>query len=88
MRPNESSRLRDRTPRIKAIVRDIQNDLARPDLKLYVDGRAKSFSYNRSTNRLAYTTGRLSFGRHAARIVVRDEMGLARTSSWRFEVIR
>ncbi len=84
MRPNEGSRLRDRTPRIKAIVRDIQNDLARPDLKLYVDGRAKSFSYNRSTNRLAYTTGRLSFGRH----VVRDEMGLARTSSWRFEVIR
>ncbi|CAN5300330.1 hypothetical protein BH18ACT10_BH18ACT10_03950 [soil metagenome] len=87
-RPTPGSRLRDRTPRIRAVVRDVQNDLARSDIKLYVDGRDKRFSYNRATDNLAYTTGRLSFGTHTVRIVARDEMALARTKTWSFKVVR
>lgn len=88
IRPTPGSRLRDRTPKIQAVVRDTQTDLDGPDIKLYVDGRAKPFSYDRATNRLSHTTGRLSFGKHTVRTVARDDVGLSRTNSWRFKVTR
>lgn len=88
VRPTPGSRLGDRTPTIRAVVRDTQTDLAHPDIKLYLDGRVKPFSYSQATNRLSYATGRLSFGKHTVRIVARDDVGLSRTGSWRFRVVR
>jgi CSLREA domain-containing protein len=88
VRPAPGSRTRDRTPLIAATVRDAQTDLAKTNIRLFVDGKKKStFSYNRSTDRLTYTSGRLSFGRHTVRIVATDGV-LSTTRIWRFQVIQ
>jgi hypothetical protein len=54
----------DRTPRISAVVRDETTDLAKEDIRLYLDGRPKGgFSYDRATNRLTFNTSTtLSYG--------------------------
>ena len=65
LRPPSGSELRDRTPLIAATVRDAEGDLANTNIKLFVDGdRKTTFSYDRSADRLTYTSGQLSFGRH------------------------
>ncbi len=87
--PAANSTTRDRTPTIKAVVRDRQTNLAKRHLKLYVDGRrVTTFSYNTSTDRLSYTTKKLSYGRHTAKIVATDASGNSVTKQWRFKVAR
>ncbi len=88
LRPAAGSVIRDRTPTIRATVRDDRANLAKRDIKLYMDGQRKTtFSYNRATDRLAYTSGKLTYGRHTVRILAtdgRNEM----TRSWVFRVVR
>ncbi len=89
LRPAAGSAIRDRTPTIKATVRDNRTNLAKANIKLYVDGRRKTiFSYNRSTDRLAYTTGRLAPRRHTVKVVAKDAAGNVATKNWRFRVRR
>ena len=81
--------IRDRTPRITATVRDETTNLAKPNIRLFVDGRRKTtFSYDRSTDRLAFDSPTLSFGRHTVKVEATDEAGNKATKTWSFKVIR
>ena len=87
-RPAPGSATRDRTPSIAATVRDAQTDLAKSNIKLYVDGNRRDFSYDRSTDRLSFTPGsRLTFGKHTVKVLADDSV-LSATKSWSFSVVR
>ncbi len=87
LRPAPGSKIRDRTPIIAATVRDNQANLARSNIRLYVDGQRKTnFSYDPSTDRLVYTSGKLSAGGHKVKIVARDAQSKAATRSWGFRI--
>jgi subtilisin family serine protease len=89
LRPVPGSRTRDRTPSIGATVRDERSELAKGNIRLYLDGRAKgAFSYNTVQDRLSYTSSRLSYKRHTVRIVATDAAGNAAVASWKFTVRR
>jgi hypothetical protein len=89
LRPVPGSSTRDRTPTIRATVRDARTDLAKRNIRVYVDGRRKTtFFYDRATDRLRYTSGRLSFGRHTVKVLAVDSAGLREVRSWRFRVTR
>ena len=88
LRPTPGSKARDRTPLIAATVSDTQTNLAKTNIKLFVDGSRKStFSYDPSTDRFSHTSRQLSFGGHTVKIIATE--GLNRTTkSWRFTVVR
>jgi hypothetical protein len=88
-RPVPGSKIRDRTPAIKATVRDDQTNISRGNISLFVDGNKKSnFTYDPSTDLLSYVvSGQLSFGRHTVKIVASDGV-LTTTKTWRFRIIR
>lgn len=89
VKPGPGSKTRDRTPLVAATVRDAETNLAKTNIKLFVDGKRQStFSYNRSTDRLTYTSEKLKFGKHTIRIAARDAAGDAAIKSWSFRVIR
>jgi hypothetical protein len=85
--PKPGASTRDRTPTIRATVRDNLTNLSKGNIKLYVDGKRKtSFLYNVSRDSLTYTTGRLAYKRHTVRVVVSDQAGNVEARSWRFSV--
>lgn len=86
LRPAPGSVVKDRTPLISAVVRDKESNLQKANIKLYVDGRTKAFSYSASTDRLSYQSAALSPGPHTVKVVARDPQGLASTRSWTFRV--
>ncbi len=90
VKPASGSRTRDRTPAIAATVSDDRTELAKGSIQLYVDGAEKTdfFSYDLATDRLTYTSSRLSYARHTVTIVATDEAGNATTKSWSFRVVR
>jgi len=87
LKPTPGSNTRVRSPLISATVRDAQTNLSKSNIKLFVDGKRKStFSYDRSTDHLSYTSGRLSLGRHTVKIIATE--GINRTTkSWRLKVV-
>ncbi|MGI8910614.1 MAG: S8 family peptidase [Rubrobacteraceae bacterium] len=88
-KPDPGSRVRDRTPAIRAIVRDTGSDLTRNGIRLVLDGRNKTtFRYDGGTNRLSFVTRKLSFGRHSVRVTATDPAGNTAIRSWRFKVVR
>lgn len=87
-RISPKNRTRDRTPTVRATVKDEQVNLAKRDIKLYFDGKRKGkFSYNRRTDRLSYNTGRIAKKRHSVRIVAVDRAGNRTVKVWRFRVV-
>jgi Tol biopolymer transport system component len=88
--PSSDSTTRDKTPTVRATVTDQQTDLANADITLSLDGKAVSrtrFSYDTSTDRLAFTPERvLSAGRHTVKVVARDDVLLASQRTWSFKV--
>ena len=89
LRPAPGSSTRDRTPTVRATVRDAASELAASNIKLRVDGVRKSFAYDSETDRLSRTTGKLSYGRHSVRVVAEDSAGNATTrGAWSFKVVR
>ncbi|CAN5528472.1 hypothetical protein BH24ACT20_BH24ACT20_02690 [soil metagenome] len=85
--PKPGSKTRDTTPTIRAKVTDKATNLAKSNIRLFVDGKRKAnFAYNRSTDRLTYKAGRLSFKRHTVRIVARDAADNVASKTWRFTV--
>lgn len=86
--PAPRSKISDRTPTVRAKVADSQTDLSKADVRLWVDGRpVKRFSYERSRDRLSYTTPKLDAGRHTVLLVARDEQGLSSNRFWGFRVV-
>lgn len=89
LRPAPGTRILDRTPLIAATVADDRTDLTGRDMTLYVDGRqASGFSYDPSINRLTYTSGRLTFGKHTVKVTAHDAAGNRSARSWSFKVVR
>lgn len=86
--PRPNSQTRDRTPLISATVADTATNLAAADIRLFVDGRARPFSYDAATDRLSYTSSRLTYAKHTVRIDATDAHGGTATRSWSFKVVR
>ena len=87
-RPAPGGEIRDRTPTVRATVRDGESELASSGISLYVDGAEKAFSYDPDTDRLSRTMGRLSYGRHSVRVAAEDAAGNATARAWSFKVVR
>jgi len=91
-RPAPDSSTTDRTPAIAAKVSDTQTDLSKTDIRLRLDGKAvarKNFSYDQNTNKLRYVpSSNLSFGTHEVRVTVHDDVGLGKTQTWSFKIVR
>jgi subtilisin family serine protease len=84
-----SPRTRDRTPTITATVRDDRDELSQNNISLALDGEARSnISYDASTDRLTYQSGRLSVGEHTVTINAADAAGNDTTRTWTFKVVR
>ena len=90
LKPRAGSSVRDRTPRIQATVRDSQTDLAKGDVRLYLDGRSvHTFSYDPETDVLGRVpTSPLSYGSHAVKVTATDAAGNTTAKTWRFRVER
>lgn len=89
LKPAPGSTTRDRTPTIGAKVTDAETNLAKSNIRLYVDGNRKDFSYDRFTDGLSFTPGTgLSFAKHTVKIVATDASGAVGTKSWSFTVTR
>jgi hypothetical protein len=74
---------------VGAKVTDAETNLAKSNMKLYVDGNRKDFSYDRSTDGLSFTPGtNLSYGKYTVKIVATDASGAVGTKSWSFTVAR
>ena len=87
LRPTDGATITDRTPTIAATVRDSATDLTANNLVLRLDGQIKAgFSYDRTTDRLTYTSNQLTLGTHTARIRAVDAQGLATVREWSFRV--
>ncbi len=87
VKPAPGSKTRDRTPLIAATVLDAQTELAEANIRLFVDGKARSVSYDATTDRLIHQSKKLKFGKHAVKIMANDGV-LSTTRSWSFKVIQ
>ncbi|HKH12419.1 MAG TPA: chitobiase/beta-hexosaminidase C-terminal domain-containing protein [Rubrobacter sp.] len=83
---------RDRTPTIRATVRDSDRTLALSDITLRVDGaviNSNQITYNANTGALSYTPRRnLALGNIAVRITVTDAPRPAVLRNWSFTINR
>ena len=87
MSPRHRSITRDRTPTVKAVVRDNITNIQKSNIKLYVAGkRVTRFSYSAATDRLTYTSPRLTKGKKVVKIVARDAAGNVGARSWYFTI--
>ncbi len=89
MSPRRGSVIKDRTPTIKATVRDSMTNLAKGNIRLYVAGKAipaSKFSYSRATDQLVYNSPKLSIGKKTVKIVARDAAGNVGARSWYFRI--
>lgn len=83
------TRTKDRTPTITAVVSDDRTELAASSIQLFVDGVERTnFTYDEASDRLSYTSGRLSYARHMVQIVATDVAGNPTTKNWSFRVVR
>ena len=87
-RPAPGSTTRDRTPTVSARVKDVQDDLTKANIKLYLDANSKTFSYDSATDKLTFIARRLSFDKHTAKVVATDDSGLTRSKHWSFKVVK
>ena len=85
IRPAPGSATSDRTPLIQATVRDAQTDLGKANVRVLVDGRARTFSYSAATDRATLVPA-LARGRHTVRVEARDPQGLTAARGWAFTV--
>ncbi len=70
------------------MVGDDRTDLAKRDIRLYLDGKQGArFSYDGDTDRPAHATPKLSYAKHAVKIVAKDAAGNAAVKKWNFKVV-
>lgn len=77
-----------RSPVIGATVRDFETNLARSNIRLFVDGKPKAFAYNPSSYRLTLKLRNLRFGKHTVRVVATDAQDKSTSATWSFKVAR
>lgn len=86
--PKTNSRTSDTTPLIKVRIRDGSGELQARNIKLFVDGKAKSFKYVAGRQDTLSATPQLSRGRHTVRIVATDRLGKSAAKSWGFTIVK
>ena len=80
-----TGKITNRAPTISAVVLDPDTELAKGDIRLFVDGDQKrDFSYNPDTGRLTYPSPTLSHGTHRVRIEAPDGV----EKRWSFTIVR
>lgn len=85
--PRVGSKTTKRAVKVQAIVGDDVSELAKGDIRLFVDGkRKKNFAYDRGADRLSFTARNLSFKRHTVKIIATDGAGNVASRSWSFTV--
>jgi hypothetical protein len=67
---------------------DAGSELDQDDIKLYLDGLPKEFSYDQETDLLIAPTGRLSRGRHTVTVEATDAAGNKAVETWSFRVVK
>lgn len=89
VKPKPDSKIENRTPTIRARVRDSVTDLRKRDIRLFLDGnRKRAFDYDSVLDRLAFEPGRnLSYGNHRVRIKATDEHGQSTVRKWSFKIV-
>jgi hypothetical protein len=87
MSPKHRSITRDTTPTIAATVKDSATNLRKSNIELYVAGkRITTFNYSAATDRLTYTSPRLTKGKKVMKIVATDAAGNVGAKSWYFTI--
>jgi hypothetical protein len=86
--PTPGSSTQNRTPIIRAAVRDAETDLDGTTIKLFLDGSERTASYNRASDKLTYQSSNLARGQHMVRIEATDASGLKGENTWKFKVVR
>ena len=88
--PTPGSTVGAHRPIVAATVKDLETDLKRSNISLFVDGKRierTSFAYDASTDRLSYQPPtRLPSGKHAVMVVATDERDFAKTKQWSFAI--
>jgi len=90
VRPKPQTRVADRRPNIRAIVRD-NLGLRKKDLKLYVSSKLvpqNNYNFNPETGLLKYRPPSLPFGRIQVKITAKDRAGNTTEKSWSFTVVK
>ncbi len=87
--PAPAARIKDRTPAVRAAVWDGQTDLAKSNIRFYVDGKQRTtFSYDRTTNRLSYAQrSRLAARTHTVKVLASEDDGNVTVRRWSFRVL-
>lgn len=87
IKPVPGSKIRNRSPLVKARVGDSFHNLRKKNIKLFLDGKQKSgFEYDRATDLLKWKAPKLGKGRHRVRIVATDPFGATGKKKWAFKV--
>lgn len=88
-KPLERSSTTDRTPRIKATVKDAEQDLGKSNVRVYLDGGSVDFQFDNATNALSFVPSKqLDYGWHQVRVVVRDAANETTGRTVNFRVVR
>lgn len=69
-------------------MRDRETNLTGSNIRVYVDGRAREFSYSAATDTLTHRSATLAPGSHTVKVVAKDAQGLTANKSWSFRVAR
>lgn len=88
--PTDGVTIRNKRPTIAATVTDAETNLSRNNIRLIIRGEEiRTFSYNRTTDRLTYTPRKnLRVGQTPVRVIATDEHGGRVSEVWSFIVRR
>lgn len=89
MLPKPAATITDTTPTIKATVKDNLTNLAKGNIRLYVNGKlisATKYTYSRATDQLVYNSPKLTKGKKTVKVVARDAAGNVGVRSWYFTI--
>ena len=82
-------RVKDRTPRVVAVVRDIGSGVAGSGITVTVDGKRLRFTYDEQRGRVVAAVRKaLKPGLHRVKVVAVDRAGNRTVRRWSFRVVR
>jgi cytochrome c len=77
--------VKDRTPTVRATVKDVRSGVTKARVKLKVDGKNRAFKW--SNGKLTWTPGaNLSYGKHTVRVEATDGAGNKTVKTWSFRI--
>ncbi|GAA5145601.1 hypothetical protein GCM10023340_15200 [Nocardioides marinquilinus] len=79
--------VKDRTPTVRATIKDVRSGVTKARVKLKVDGKNRTFKW--SNGKLTWTSGsNLAYGKHTVRIEATDGAGNKTVKTWSFRIQR